>query len=83
MATFEILFCQIALHIPTYVTLNVIEAKRKTMHNPAVPKLNESKFLKRIELLLALRCGPGLPDFYCYKIPKRENIYQITTNYIY
>jgi hypothetical protein len=27
------------------------------------------------------RSGAGLPDFSWYKIPKREKIYQITTNY--
>jgi hypothetical protein len=26
-------------------------------------------------------CYPGLPDFFCYKIPKWWKIYQITTNY--
>jgi hypothetical protein len=45
--------------------------------------LNRSKMKLNLQLLLLFLKGylPGLPDLCWYKIPTREKIYQITTNY--
>jgi hypothetical protein len=43
-----------------------------------LPKANNRPLGENSPNLVTL--GPGLPDFYCYNIPQRGKIYQITTS---